>query len=241
MKQSTRRVSAALAAAMFLTPALASAQGPGALTPPRGVPAAPAAPKASAPARPTSGSTSDAKSPGDVPAPRAADRLPQGTISDDYILQTGDKLRIEVYKDAQLSQSVQIRPDGKITLPLVGDVAATGLTPLALRDRITTSLRDFVNNPVVTVIVVEGTAPTAYIIGEVNSPGMVTLLADMTVLQAIAMAGGLRDFADTKRIRILRKKGSGTETLTFNYKEAIKGGSATTMMLQPGDTVVVPD
>ncbi len=242
MKLTARRVSAALAAAMFLTPCVASAQAPGALTPPRGAPAPPTAPKATTPSGPATGSTGTG-SPTEPPAPPAADRtrVPQGTFFDDYVLQTGDKLRIEVYKDAQLSQSVQIRPDGKITLPLVGDVAATGLTPLALRDQISTSLRDYVNNPVVTVIVVEGTIPTAYIVGEVNNPGMVTLQADMTVLQALAVAGGLKDFADTKKIRILRKKGSGTETLTFNYKEAIKGSSGATLMLQPGDTVVVPD
>jgi polysaccharide export outer membrane protein len=182
--------------------------------------------------------------PSAAPAPPAtADkaRPTQAALPDDYRLQSGDKLRIEVYKDAQLSQSVQIRPDGKITLPLVGDIAAMGLTPIDLRERVTTALKDYVNNPVVTVIVVEGTTPTAYVVGEVNHPGPVTLQGTITVLQALSMAGGLKDFADAKNIRILRKGAAGSQTLSFNYKDAIKGSGAASMTLQPGDTVVVPD
>ena len=173
------------------------------------------------------------------PADRA--RPTQATLPDDYKLQAGDKLRIEVYKDAQLSQSVQIRPDGKITLPLVGDVAAMGLTPIDLRERIATALKDYVNNPVVTVIVVEGTAPTAYVVGEVNHPGPVVVQANMTVLQALAVAGGLKDFADAKNIRILRKGLAGQQSIPFNYKDAIKGVGPSGVYLQAGDTVVVPD
>jgi polysaccharide export outer membrane protein len=178
------------------------------------------------------------------PAPTTADRTrpTQAPLPDDYILQPGDKLRIEVYKDAQLSQSVQVRPDGKITMPLIGDIAAMSLTPIDLRDRIAAALKDYVNNPVVTVIVVEGTSPTAYVVGEVNRPGPVTLQGNMTVLQALAVAGGLKDFANSKNIRILRKNGAaGPQTLTFNYKDAIKGTGSSSMYLQPGDTIVVPD
>ena len=176
-------------------------------------------------------------------APATSDRThtSQATLPEDYKLQSGDKLRVEVYKDTQLSQSVQIRPDGKITLPLIGDVAASGLTPIALRDRIATSLKDYVNNPVVTVIVVEGTSPTAYVVGEVNHPGPVVLQANMTVLQALAVAGGLKDFADSKNIRILRKGAAGQQSIPFNYRDAIKGMNASSVTLQPGDTVVVPD
>jgi polysaccharide export outer membrane protein len=190
-----------------------------------------------------------------VPAPRAAqpsapvpetapaDRAhpTQTALPDDYTLQAGDKLRIEVYKDPQLSQSVQIRPDGKITLPFVGDVAAMGLTPIDLRARVTTALKDYVNNPIVTVIVVEGTAPTAYVVGEVNHPGPITLQGNMTVLQALSVAGGLKDFANAKNIRILRKGAAGPQSIPFNYRDAIKGAAAASVALQPGDTVVVPD
>jgi polysaccharide biosynthesis/export protein len=158
----------------------------------------------------------------------------------DYRLAPGDKLRIDVYKDEQLSQSVQIRPDGKITMPLVGDVAATGLTPLELRDRLTTSMSEYVNKPVITVVVVEATAPTAYVVGEVNRPGSVIVQGNMTILQAIAMVGGLKDFADEKNIRILRKNGTGLQTLGFDYKAAMRG-TGDTVYLMPGDTIVVPD
>jgi polysaccharide export outer membrane protein len=174
-------------------------------------------------------------------APGDRARPTQAPTPDDYKLQPGDKLRIEVYKDAQLSQSVQVRPDGKITLPLVGDITAMSLTPEDLREKVTAALRDYVNNPVVTVIVVEGTLPTAYVVGEVNHPGPVALQTNMTVLQALAVAGGLKDFADAKNIRILRKGASGQQTIPFNYKDAIKGTGSTSMLLQSGDTVVVPD
>jgi polysaccharide export outer membrane protein len=157
-----------------------------------------------------------------------------------YRLSPGDKLRIEVYKDQQLSQSVQIRPDGKITLPLIGDLEAAGQPPMALRDSIAQALREYVTNPTVTVIVVETAASMAYVVGEVYHPGSILLqTGPVTVLQAIALAGGLKDFADAKNIRILRKSAAGVEPLPFNYKDAIRG--ATPVYLQQGDTVVVPD
>lgn len=174
-------------------------------------------------------------------APADRQRQTLAAAPDDYRLQAGDKLRIEVYKDDQLSQSVQVRPDGKITLPLVGDIAALGLTPIDLRERVAASLKEYVNNPVVTVIVVEGTAPTAYVVGEVNRPGPVVLQGSMTVLQALAVAGGLKDFADAKNIRILRKGGAGQQAIPFNYRDAIKGSRDASLTLQSGDTVVVPD
>jgi polysaccharide export outer membrane protein len=168
--------------------------------------------------------------------------------SADYHLGLGDKLRIEVYRDAQLSQSVQIRPDGKITLPLIGDLEANGRTPIELRDTIARQLKDYMTNPVVTVIVVETKAPVAYVMGEVNHPGAVPMQDEpLTVLQALALAGGLKDFADAKNIHILRRSAIGKEksgkkidqTISFNYKDAIRGSAP--VYLYPGDTVVVPD
>jgi polysaccharide biosynthesis/export protein len=159
---------------------------------------------------------------------------------EEYRLGAGDKLRIEVYKDAQLSQSVQVRPDGKVTMPLIGDMEAAGLTPIELRDQIATSLKEYVTNPTVTVIVVEATASTAYVMGEVNHPGAVNLQAPLTILQALALAGGLKDFADAKNIRVLRPAANGVQTISFNYKDALKSTRAP-IYLRPGDTVVVPD
>lgn len=160
----------------------------------------------------------------------------------DYRLAPGDKLRVEVYKDAQLSQSLQIRPDGKVTLPLVGDIVAVDLTPIQLRDRIATSLKEYVTNPVVTVIVVEASPTTVYVMGEVTTPGSIPMRGSMTVLQALAMAGGFKEFANTKDIRILRRSGGilkTEQTIPFNYNDAIKGRGGP-VYLMPGDMVVVP-
>jgi polysaccharide biosynthesis/export protein len=157
----------------------------------------------------------------------------------DYRLVAGDKLRIEVYKDDKLSQSLQVRPDGKITLPLVGDLSAAGRTSTELRDAIATSLKEYNSNPIVTVIVVETVPPLIYVMGEVNTAGPQPLKGEMTVLQALAAAGGFKDFANTKNIRVLRKGAVGVETLSFNYKDAIKGVGKP-IVLQPGDTIIVP-
>jgi polysaccharide export outer membrane protein len=159
----------------------------------------------------------------------------------DYRLAAGDKLRIEVYKDTQLSQSLQVRPDGKITLPLVGDVAAAGHTSLELRDSIAGSLKEYIKEPVVTVIVVETTPQVVYVTGEVTKPGALPLTGGrMSILQALAMAGGFTDFANRKDIRILRKGPAGMQTLKFNYKDALdEDNTREPLQLQPGDTVVV--
>jgi len=158
----------------------------------------------------------------------------------EYRLGPGDKLRVEVYREAQLSQSLQVRPDGRITLPLIGDVAATGKTPGELREAIATSLKAYITNPVVTVIVQEAIAAQVYVIGEVFTPGVQVMQGPLTALQALAQAGGLKDFADKNDIRILRTGSVGTtQTIPFDYKNALKGRVAP-FYLQPGDTVVVP-
>jgi polysaccharide export outer membrane protein len=159
--------------------------------------------------------------------------------NDEYRLGPGDKLRVEVWREPQLTQSLQVRPDGKITLPLVGDFAADGKTPIELRDGLATLLKEFVTNPVVTVIVVEATAAQVYMIGEVASPGTLVMHGPMTVLQALAQVGGLREFADRDDIRILRKTPTGVRTIGFDYKKAVKA-EIEPVFLQPGDTVVVP-
>jgi polysaccharide export outer membrane protein len=164
------------------------------------------------------------------------------SVTADYRLSPGDKLRVEVYKDTQLSQSLQVRPDGKVTLPLVGDIVATDLTPIELRDRIANSLKEYVTNPVVTVIVVEASPLMVYVMGEVTQPGSIPMRGQMTVLQALAMAGGFREFANPKDIRILRRapgNQASVQTIRFNYNDAVKGNSAP-VFLNPGDMVVVP-
>ena len=171
------------------------------------------------PAKPTTGSTTPKAAPGLVA---------------DYRLVPGDKLRVEVYKDAQLSQNVQVRPDGKITLPLANDVLAAGRTPTELRDAIAESLKGYIANPTVTVMVVETVPPVIYVIGEVNTAGPQPMVGRLDILQALSTAGGFKDFANTKDIKVRR----GTQILKFNYKEAVEGRAAP-LMLQPGDTVIV--
>jgi polysaccharide export outer membrane protein len=125
-------------------------------------------------------------------------------------------------------------------MPLIGDIEANGHTPIELRDTITGALKEYVTSPTVTVIVVETMAATAYVIGEVNHPGAINLQVPVTVIQALALAGGLKDFANTRNIRILRKRRLGTQLITFDYKEASQSLGAP-MYLEPGDTIVVPD
>ncbi|HSK10300.1 MAG TPA: polysaccharide biosynthesis/export family protein [Vicinamibacterales bacterium] len=181
--------------------------------------------------------------PPQAPAPGTPAETPgaaaTAVTASDYRLGAGDKLRIEVYKEPQLSQSLQVRPDGKITMPLIGDLTAVELTPMELRDRIAAALKEYVMAPVVTVIVVEAVASNVYVMGEVARPGPLSLQGPMTALQAIAMAGGFKDFADTKNVRILRRNKTGVETIRFNYREAVRG-NATPIYLRAGDTVIVP-
>jgi polysaccharide export outer membrane protein len=182
--------------------------------------------------RPSSGSS---------PAPSATGSAGRSSASGsadvaaDYRLVAGDKLRIEVYKDTQLSQSLQVRPDGKITLPLLGDIPAAGKTSLELRDSITSSLTTYIDNPTVTVIVVETEPPVFYVMGEVADPGPYPIKGKVSVIQALAMAGGFNDFAKTGDIKIRR----GSQTLKFDYKAALKDDE-THIYVQAGDTIIVP-
>jgi polysaccharide biosynthesis/export protein len=173
-----------------------------------------------------------------TPKPTGSVSTP-ANVAADYRLVVGDKLRIEVYKDAQLSQSLQIRPDGKITLPLVGDIAAAGYTPMALRESIAASLKEYITNPVVTVIVVETQPLTISVLGEVNNPGVHPYKKQLTMLDALAMGGGFKDFANTKNIIIQRSTSTGVQRIPFNYKDAIKTSSKP-VFLQPGDIIIVP-
>ena len=172
---------------------------------------------------------------------RPAPSTTSANATADYRLVAGDKLRIEVYKDTQLSQSLQVRPDGKVTLPLVGDITAAGRTSVELRDAIAKQLEEYIAKPVVTVIVTETTPQVVYVTGEVNKPGALPLATgQMSIIQAIAMAGGFTDFANKKDIRVLRKNAAGMQTLRFNYKEAIDDESRREPLpLLPGDTVIV--
>jgi polysaccharide biosynthesis/export protein len=168
-------------------------------------------------------------------APDATPTRSTAPVTADYRLVPGDKIRVEVYKDQQLSQSVQVRPDGKITLPLANDIPAAGRTPNELRNAISTALQSYIANPTVTVIVQETVQPVVYVMGEVNKPGSQPLIGKLDVLQALSAAGGFKDFANTKKIRIRR----AGQILRFNYNEAIEA-NLSPMFLQAGDTIIVP-
>ena len=183
---------------------------------------------AAQPARPTAGA---------APAPRAATTV-SSWKDPDYRLGPGDKLRIEVFEQPQLSQSVQIRPDGKITLPFVDDVAAAGQTSGQLRDSLTASLKEFVRNPVVTVIVQEATSAKVCLIGEIRNPGCLVMNGPMTALEAISLGGDLTEFARRNDIHILRRNGTKLDRIPFNYRAALSGEIGP-VYLQPGDQIVV--
>ncbi len=162
---------------------------------------------------------------------------------DDFIIGNGDVLAISVWKQPDLSRSnIPVRSDGKISLPLVGDVQATGQTPLKLEQELSSKFRPYLEEPEVTIIVEQINSQKINILGRVAKPGSYALVNPTTVLDAIALAGGCRDFAKQKSIYILRRHPDGTETkLPFNYQDVIKGkNTAQNINLQPHDTVVVP-
>ena len=176
-------------------------------------------------------------------APEAVRTAPgQSAASDEFLIGPGDILAINVWKEAEMSRVVPVRSDGRISLPLIGELQSGGLTPRQLEAEITKQLRDYVAEPAVTVVVQEIHSRNINVLGMVNRPGSYPLAKTMTVVDAIATAGGFRDFAKQKSIYVLRQNPDGTQSrLPFNYKEAIKGlKPAQNVKLQPGDSIVVP-
>ena len=153
-----------------------------------------------------------------------------------------DALDINVWKEGELSKSVAVRPDGMITLPLVGELKAVGLTPTQLQEQLTASLSKVLSDPQVTVIVLAVNSLSFNIMGNVYKPGYYPLTRPLTILDAIGLSGGFRDFAKDKKIYILRTMADGSQKkLPFNYREVIKGKKmAQNILLQPNDVLVVP-
>ena len=157
-----------------------------------------------------------------------------------YIVGQGDLLRVSVWKEAEISQNVVVRPDGIISLPLIPELRVAGLTPQQVQQLVVDKLKNVLTNPQVTVTVLEVHSKMVYITGEVGKPGAYEEIAPMNVLQLIARAGGLSEFAKRKNIYIFRA-GDPKNRLHFNYKSVIAGQHAEqNIVLQPGDTVVVP-
>jgi polysaccharide export outer membrane protein len=159
-----------------------------------------------------------------------------------FVIGNDDQLAINVWKEPDLTRTIPVRSDGKISLPLVGEIQAEGRTPLQLEEDIAAKLKSFITEPEVTVIVEQINSQKFNILGQVNKPGSYPLSTATTVLDAIAAAGGFRDFAKQKSIYILRQNASGGEArLEFNYKEVIKGKNPQqNIKLEPRDTIVVP-
>lgn len=158
-----------------------------------------------------------------------------------YIIGQDDVLDISVWKEADVSRQVPVRPDGKISLPLLNDVQASGLTPMQLQAQLSEKLKKFFTDPQVTVIVTAINSRRVYMMGEINRPGAIPLVPNMTVLQAISSAGGLSQFANSSKIQILRTENGKQVPYFFNYKEVIRGvRTDQNIFLKPGDSIVVP-
>ncbi len=157
-----------------------------------------------------------------------------------FVIGAEDVLSITVWKEPDLTRNVPVRPDGKISLPLIDEVKAAGMTPKQLETELTAKFAHFIASPQVSVIVIDVRSQTFSIVGEVNRPGSFQLKQKMTMLEALAGAGGFKDFAKTKKIYVLRTKADGTkERLPFNYDKALKG-EVPSFDVQAHDTIVIP-
>jgi len=178
------------------------------------------------------------KVPASTPSSAAGPDTPDPAV---YKIGPQDLLKIDVWKEDQLTRTVPVRPDGKITLPLLNDMQAAGLTPMELGDEIRNSLKKYINEPQVTVTVTEINSRRIYVTGEVVRAGAYTLVPRMTVLQALSSCGGFTQFAHEKNIYVLRTENGKQTKLPFNYKAAVSGKNAElNFELRPGDVVVVP-
>ena len=183
---------------------------------------------------------------GQIWADQPGDNKPQSPVAPatndpDYVIGPEDVLNVNVWKEAEITSSVPVRPDGKISLPLLNDVQAAGLTATQLGEQISAKLKKYIDEPRVTVVVTQVNSRRYFVLGEVGRAGSFSLLPNMTVLQALSSAGGFSQFANQKNIYILRVENGKQSKLPFNYREVIKGrNTEQNILLKPGDTIVVP-
>lgn len=183
-----------------------------------------------------------------APAPPAAPGVPPGQVApagvtppSDYTIGADDVLEVIVWREKDLSAEVKVRPDGKVSLPLVNDIQAGGLTPEAFRAAVTTAVTKFVAEPSVTVIVKQINSRQVFVMGEVVKPGTYPLTAPTTVLQLLAQAGGPTPYAKVDEIGVMRTVDGKTTRHLFNYKEVSRGRRIEqNILLRPGDTVIIP-
>lgn len=194
-------------------------------------------------AQPTAGKpvlSAEPAEPAPPPAPSISPDAGPLSLSPNYIIGADDSLKIEVWKEPQLSTALTVRPDGKISLPLINDIMAAGFTPMQLAADITTRLTKFVADPVVNVSVLSVNSKHVFMIGEIGHVGPIQIMPGMTILQAIATAGGLSPYANKKRIYILRGEPGKQQKIHFDYTKAVKKGDMQGVELIPGDTIVFP-
>ena len=160
---------------------------------------------------------------------------------DQYVIGPEDVLYIHVWKEEALTRTVPVRMDGKISLPLIQEIKAAGLTPLQLKEVLMRKFKEFIENPIVSVTVVEVNSFKVYVIGQVKSPGVLRLRSETTVSQIIVMTGGFTDWANPKKIVVVRKEDGREKRIKVNYKRIMEGKDlGTDVVLKAGDTVIIP-
>lgn len=173
-------------------------------------------------------------------APDAPPALAAGAAASNYIIGPSDMLTVTVWKDPTFSGPVLVRPDGMISIPLLGDIQAAGATPIQLKEVIAAKLKKYMQDPVVSVILTQVNSKKIYLLGEINKKGPVDMTPGMTLLEAVSSGGGLTDYAKTRKIYILREVDGKQQKIPVDYKNALKGNNALNVVLRPGDTIVVP-
>jgi polysaccharide export outer membrane protein len=162
--------------------------------------------------------------------------------SDQYVIGPEDVLYIHVWREDALSRTVPVRMDGNISLPIIHDIKAAGLTPLQLKEALTKRLKEFIESPNVSVTVMEANSFKVFVTGQVRTPGVYRLRSETTVLQIIPMAGGFTDWANQKKILIIRKENGKEKRIIVNYKKIMKGDdTGSNVILKAGDTIIVPE
>jgi polysaccharide biosynthesis/export protein len=180
--------------------------------------------------------------PTQAPPPEAAapPLAPKGTVDPDYVIGPSDTIEVNVFNEPKFSGSLPVRPDGMISISLLGDIPASGLTPMQLGAEITSRLKKLITDPSVTVSVLAINSKRIYLVGEVGKVGPLPMTPGMTPLQAIATAGGPSPYANIKHIYILRTVNGAQQKIAFNYKKAVKDGDMQGVTLISGDTIVIP-
>ena len=160
--------------------------------------------------------------------------------SDNYIIGPEDVLYIHVWKEETLTRNVTVRMDGKISIPLVNDIQTAGLTPLQLKEILTQRLKEFIGTPNVSVVVMEANSFKIYISGQIRTPGVYRLRSETNIAQIISMAGGFTEWANQKKIIIIRKENGKEKRITVNYQKITKGDFSSNIILKAGDTIIIP-